>query len=289
MDSDRHSSQTNLEKYASAIHINSVSYYSPSLTTHPGATKLKPLLLLRCTMSRGPLLGPKIGCKSFSRHALVGSWEIDIELSCNVHSPGAPILSVKLSTDGPEPIELRNVDPSSYHGHRVDVNVTVTYHGVNENGNERLEEAPPIIFHTYAITDPTVAMSCYRQRNDNEWEEVESEEGCLGYVDFPNQRVHVGDHEDFVSLKAGESWTTVYAVADISYAFPTDVVSGDQFRFRFDGCRLDWWDWGSVEDHVDTVVSLPSFGTYVCDPRDNGGRPEVVIPASNDIHFTYVA
>ncbi|KAL3492805.1 hypothetical protein BJX62DRAFT_235963 [Aspergillus germanicus] len=109
------------------------------------------------------------------------------------------------------------------------------------------------------------------QRN-GEWEEVEDESagGCLGYVDFPNKQVHVSDHEGFVNLKVGESWTTIYTVADYDYAFPEDLALGDSFRFRFTGCTLDWWDWGGAEDHVDTVVSLPSFGTYVWEPCDNG-------------------
>jgi hypothetical protein len=178
-------------------------------------------------------------------------------------------------------MELRKVDQYR----RLDVNVTVTYHGIDENSLE----APPIIFHTFAITDPEVAVGLQHLQRNGEWEEVEDESagGCLGYVDFPNKQVHVSDHEKFVSLKVGESWTTIYTVADYDHALPEDLALGDLFRFRFTGCTLDWWDWGSGEDHVDTVVSLPSFGTYVWEPRDNGGRPKVVIPASSDIHFTY--
>ncbi|KAL3452055.1 hypothetical protein BJX65DRAFT_267413 [Aspergillus insuetus] len=162
-------------------------------------------------------------------------------------------------------MELRRV--GQYH--RLVVNETATYHGIDKNSLE----APPLIFHTFIITDPEVAVRLQHLQQNGEWEEVEAESagGCLGYVDFPNNRVHVSDHEDFVSLRVGESWTTICTVADNDYAFPEDPALGDAFRFRFTGCTLDWSDWCGAEDHVDSGRTFESTVTKgEAQSRDSG-------------------
>jgi len=83
----------------------------------------------------------------------------------------------------------------------------------------------------------------------------------------------------------------------ISQAFKLDrrglhrVVYKDRdvFRYVFKGVEIDWWDWGDSSDHEETIVKLPCFiNGRVVDPKDNGGRPKLIVPASNSIEFTIV-
>lgn len=87
------------------------------------------------------------------------------------------------------------------------------------------------------------------------------------------------DGEEFHSLKPGESWTFTRRVSD----FPKNLLPGQKFRYKFKGATLDWWDWGSLQDHANTVVWI-YVGTLV-KPKDNEGRPSLVVPASNWIEF----
>lgn len=84
------------------------------------------------------------------------------------------------------------------------------------------------------------------------------------------------------TLDPGESWSFTREVRE----FPKDAAQGDRFRYLFKGATLDWWNWGNLEDHKDTVVWVPGrFVAKVRDPKDNDGRPTVVVPASNAEEF----
>ncbi|KAH1396323.1 hypothetical protein KXX51_008404, partial [Aspergillus fumigatus] len=95
--------------------------------------------------------------------------------------------------------------------------------------------------------------------------------------------VNVGhDNQDkFGALVPGESWSFKQEVTD----FPTNVSPGDKLRYGFKGAQLDWWDWGHFRDHENTVVWING---KVRDPKDNGGRPGLVVPASNWVEFTVI-
>lgn len=68
-----------------------------------------------------------------------------------------------------------------------------------------------------------------------------------------------------------------------------DTVVGDIYRYQNKGGAIDWWDWGDREGHANTVVKLPPWLTgEVIDPPDNGGRPKLVVPASNVVEFTII-
>jgi hypothetical protein len=55
------------------------------------------------------------------------------------------------------------------------------------------------------------------------------------------------------------------------------------------GTAVDWWDCGNKEEQVDTVVKLPCWIVgAVTEPVDNGGREELVVPASDFIEFIIV-
>jgi hypothetical protein len=67
------------------------------------------------------------------------------------------------------------------------------------------------------------------------------------------------------------------------------VDIGDVFRYTFKGVEVDWWDWGDSSDHEETVVTLPCFiAGRVVKPEDNGGRPKLIVPASNVLEFTII-
>jgi hypothetical protein len=49
---------------------------------------------------------------------------------------------------------------------------------------------------------------------------------------------------------------------------------------------VDWWDWGTWEDHRNTVIKVSMFGS-VTYPIDDYGRPKLVVPACNEAMITY--
>ncbi|RHZ50441.1 hypothetical protein CDV55_103335 [Aspergillus turcosus] len=70
---------------------------------------------------------------------------------------------------------------------------------------------------------------------------------------------------------------------------PGDVKLGERLRYQFKGSTLDLWDWGTAEDHTQTIVTLPGSGVEpISNPKDNEDRPKVVIPASNIVEWTVV-
>lgn len=108
-----------------------------------------------------------------------------------------------------------------------------------------------------------------------------------GFIITEPQALNVGrnDENHFWTLKPGESWSFTRKVSE----FPKDVAPGDTFRYLFKGATLDWWNWGNFETHKDTVVWVPGWlQAKIKDPKDNEGRPVVVVPASNAVEFTLV-
>jgi hypothetical protein len=64
---------------------------------------------------------------------------------------------------------------------------------------------------------------------------------------------------------------------------------GDVFLYGFCGAFIEWWDWGGAEEHADTVVMLPGWiAGRVVDPRDNGGRPKLIVPHTEPVEFRVV-
>jgi hypothetical protein len=92
-------------------------------------------------------------------------------------------------------------------------------------------------------------------------------------------------------LRPGESWTYQRRVQQGTSwtSLPDDVKVGDRFKYVVKGAVVDWWDWGTKEDHKDTVVKLPCWiSGHVVEPADNNGRPKLVVPVSNEAKFSYV-
>jgi hypothetical protein len=123
------------------------------------------------------------------------------------------------------------------------------------------------------------------------WEGCDLDDGCTpGFqiYDLPDQAVRVAEHDQFITLRPGESWTTTRRLQEKLWTLlPDDTRVGDSFLYGFDGAVLDWWDWGSTgEEHADTVVMLPCWTAgRVTDPRDNGGRPKLVVSHSEGVEF----
>lgn len=144
-------------------------------------------------------------------------------------------------------------------------------------------DAKPITFHTRRVDG---GFRLFRRRQNNSTWEVCPRDDSTGFiiVDNPDVRVNVSEHDAFVSIKPGETSTFEYTPSDAD--LPKDSAPGDMFRVRYAGVELDWWDWGSADDHANTEVSLPCFiDGDVVEPRDNGGRPRSQISSSNNVDF----
>jgi hypothetical protein len=114
--------------------------------------------------------------------------------------------------------------------------------------------------------------------------------GCGGFllVGEPDVAIDVSQNERFESLQPGESWVTSQLLHDKSgTVLPNDATDGEEFRYQFNGETVDWWDWGSKAEHAETVVKLPCWlAGRVVEPKDNNGRPKLVVPTSQMISFS---
>ncbi|PYH83157.1 hypothetical protein BO82DRAFT_412118 [Aspergillus uvarum CBS 121591] len=197
---------------------------------------------------------------------------------CQMGGGGAPILT--LSIAGPATLSLKDYDPSSRL--RYAVTATLFYKAAP---NISLQK--PIVFHTFLFKDVDWRQEGFRlyRKENGQWQPYEIR-GSFTYhrYRFPNPVLkNVGRNEDndFHALNPGEPWSFTRCVTD----FPDNVVPGDTFRYCYKGAQLDWWDWGHFQDHKETVVTIEG---KVREPEDNGGRPALVVPASNHVEFTVV-
>ncbi|KAI1428365.1 hypothetical protein F5Y12DRAFT_711347 [Xylaria sp. FL1777] len=167
-------------------------------------------------------------------------------------------------------------------------------------GQEITSQARAIIFHTQAFLNPQGERHgerLYRSRDKGcSWEGCDLDDGGCGgtlFVDDPDLVVSVAQedmNEHFVSLRLGEEWTTkTWLQNGLWSLLPSDSVPGDIFRYFFKGTVVEWWDWGTKEEHKETFVSLPPWVVgYVTKPQDNGGRSALVVPASEAVEFIMI-
>lgn len=174
--------------------------------------------------------------------------------------------------------------------------MTFTYHGVTgTDGNPQTSIGRPVTFHSWALTGSNefgVQLKRRRGGPESEWEDsfLHEYDGCPWNIyDDPDVAVHVAQHKDFASLQPGESLTEQECLNEMGghdFGLPRDSMPGDEFRYRVWGTEVDWWEWGSREEHEGTVVKLPCYiHDKVKDPKDNGGRPRLVVPASEWFEF----
>ncbi|KAJ9304085.1 hypothetical protein DTO217A2_6433 [Paecilomyces variotii] len=204
--------------------------------------------------------------------------------------PGAPVLSLELSCS-----PIMTLTGS------LDVHIKVIYHGVSNSDNTAIsKEAQPITFHTHAFDPVDGEFRVYRRRcldqsrpeTEEEWETFEGDDYCqFGIWDNPDKLINVSENPKgrFPTLFPGESWSDFWTMPADGDVLPHDLKPGERLRYQFKGNTLDWWDWGTAAAHTQTVVTLPGSGVEpISDPKDNGGRPKVVIPASNVVEWTVV-
>ncbi|KAI0973683.1 hypothetical protein F4678DRAFT_425537 [Xylaria arbuscula] len=194
-----------------------------------------------------------------------------------------------------------------------EITVIVTYEGISSKSGQHSTEiatvagARPVTFHTLATENPLGLgegfYSYWRKSDSALWEECDldygdgGDVGCYGIADDPDVTVRVGQEDDdgavqlFVTLEPGQSWTTTRRLQDSGFTnLLRGAAVGDVFRYTFRGAAVDWWDWGSKGlEHRDTTVKLPCWiAGEVTEPSDNGGRPAVIMPSSEDVEFTLV-
>lgn len=207
---------------------------------------------------------------------------VDIPSSPSPFSPSdrnsdAPSFTVTLT--GPQTLSTR--DTSTTARLRYPVTVTVSYDEPTDTTDKR-----PITFLTsiFRIMDRRVhGFRLYTQDGD-EWKGHQVNYWLThdAYRFSKPSPFKVG-HDDgyhFQVLRPGESWSFTREISD----FPKEYAPGDRFRYRFNGDKLSWWDWGSYEDHKETVVWIEE--DVLDSPKDNGGRPVIVVPESNSIELT---
>ncbi|GIJ85971.1 hypothetical protein Asppvi_004842 [Aspergillus pseudoviridinutans] len=191
---------------------------------------------------------------------------------------GAPVFSLTIA--GPATLSMR--DRNSRGGLRYPVTMTLSYDAAPDG-----LDGKPVTFHTYIfknIDDRQGGFRLYfRKQGDDDWTSQELPVIFTHHMYRFSEciPVNVGrnDKYEFAALVPGESWSFTREVTH----FPKDAAPGDEFRYRFKGTQLDWWDWGHFRDHENTVVGIEY---KVRDPKDNGGRPALVVPASNWVEFT---
>lgn len=183
----------------------------------------------------------------------------------------------------------------------LDVHIKVIYHGVSNNNNTAIsKEAQPITFHIHAFDLVYGEFRVYRRRcldqsrpeTEEEWETFEGDDFCqFGIWDNPDKLINVSENPKgrFPTRFPGESWSDFWTMTADGYGLPDDLKPGERLRYQFKGNTLDWWDWGTAVAHTQTFVTLPGSEVEpISDPKDNGGRPEVVIPASKVVEWTVV-
>ncbi|GFF25737.1 conserved hypothetical protein [Aspergillus udagawae] len=192
----------------------------------------------------------------------------------------APVFSLTIA--GPATLSMRDRD--SQGRLRYPVTMTLSYDAAPDG-----LDGKPVTFHTFLfkwIDDRDGGFRLhFRRKGDDNWSSVEIPV-IFTYHMYQYSKcvpVNVGrnDKDGFAALFPGESWSFTREVTH----FPKDAAPGDEFRYRFKGTQLDWWDWGHFRDHENTVVGIEYS---VRDPKDNGGRPALVVPASNWVEFTII-
>jgi hypothetical protein len=190
-----------------------------------------------------------------------------------------PANNVQISPNAPRLHVTLECTSSTVSSDALEVVVKVRY--------EAAETARPITFHTHLFKDDEYYQLGRLQ--DGIWRSYEYESASGGFfiVDDPDVAVIVGQDNHFASLTPGESWTTSRRIGRNYTELPDNARIGEAFRYVFVGAELDWWNWESKNDHSDTVVKLRCYLTGpIVDPKDNEGRPRLVVKPSNDVQFS---
>ncbi|KAJ5160305.1 uncharacterized protein N7482_007309 [Penicillium canariense] len=162
---------------------------------------------------------------------------------------------------------------------------TVTYRGlVSKDPGADPEPATQLItFDAFNLMIPF--EWAFRSRGNSEWEYCQDQSVDCALTDLiydSETAVNVGKDRRWISLAPGESWSQEL---EIDERLPSDLAPGDNIRYQLEGEIIKMWNWGSKEDHAQTVLMLPSG-------RDAGdwiNRSPIVVPASNPLEFTIIS
>ncbi|KAE8354553.1 hypothetical protein BDV28DRAFT_147010 [Aspergillus coremiiformis] len=223
-------------------------------------------------------------------------WNPPAETKTEVVLPGGPFLSFTVEDDEDRPIAPTPISGEESHptliariechpqgqvalqDDLVTVTLRVTYEPLSGGGSR------PITFNTAGLD---VELWVWRDR----WVNMEGFVCRAGWTfcDDPDIQVSPGRHEGFACLRPGETWSQ-------TSRFPllTDIESddggaaqvGEGIRCLFKGLRLDWWVWGTREDHVATTVTIPATGSWTV--RERGERLDVIVPAAAPVDLVIV-
>jgi hypothetical protein len=183
----------------------------------------------------------------------------------------------------------------------LEISIRVIYHSLSDNNNivTADEELRPTTFHIYAFKPVDGQFRIYRHRCrdqpsleiEQQWETFHGDGHRHQFWDNPDKLIDVSENLDgqFPTLFLGESWSDFWIMTADGDGLPDDLKPGERLRYQFKGNTLDWWDWETAEAHAQTVVTLPGSGVEpISNPKDNEGRPKVVVPASNIVEWTVV-
>ncbi|KAJ5308779.1 hypothetical protein N7508_004158 [Penicillium antarcticum] len=201
-----------------------------------------------------------------------------IPLSPSARVIDAPVLSMSIA--GPETLSMTDRVRGRIH---YPVTITITYDPAPGPPDDR-----PVIFHVCVFTSIDRYTGGFKLyfKDSGEWIPYQVNPIFMhhAYRFSKPEPFNVGqnDGDQFQALRPGESWSFTREVTD----FPKNAAPGHQFRYRFKGTSPEWWDWGNFQDHDSTIVWLVE--DRLSDPKDNDGRPAIVIPASNWVEFRLV-
>lgn len=166
---------------------------------------------------------------------------------------------------------------------------TITYSGLTSNDPEGDVDpaTKPIIFDADRLIPHEWA---FRRRANSKWEHCELNllDCCVGggwWFDYEG-RIRIAECDRFVSLAPGESWSHTVNVGQV---LPSDLLVGDEIRYQVDGYVFKMWNWGSKDEHAQTVLMHHNDGTnYGFNAPGWTDRPPMVLPSSNSLEFTIV-
>jgi hypothetical protein len=192
-----------------------------------------------------------------------------------------PILSVSLEAENGSRELKRENDMSMKFEYKV------TYHGVDTTNSPT---AGPLTFFTNVFHDELSYKLDRRVQGDSEhWIPCRYGGYCPSFLNDQPVKIHVAQSENFVCLRPSESWEGSFTLDDELWEFPDHLRIGAMFRFSFKGATIKWWDWGTKDGtHADTILTFRGSGQSMRSDfpdENNGGRPQIVIPSSNEIEL----
>ncbi|RAK82747.1 uncharacterized protein BO72DRAFT_366387 [Aspergillus fijiensis CBS 313.89] len=161
--------------------------------------------------------------------------------------------------------------------------VTATLHVTYERTGDG--SGRPITFNTTSLSPK---LWVWRDR----WVDMEGFScgwGSNTFCDDPDIQVSPGSDDSFDCLHPGETWSNTFRyplITDIESSDGGVAEAGELIRCLFKGIELVWWAWGTREDHLATVVTVPATGSrIVLEPRQN---PVIIVPAAAPVDLKLV-